>query len=210
MTEKKLAIAYCRVSSKKQKKVGDGLSSQQTRCRDFARMKGYEVVEVFTDDVSGSLSDRPGMKAALAYMRKHRNKGIVMLIDDVSRLARSLTAHLELRAAIARAGGTLESPSIEFGEDADSILVENLLASVSQHHGQKNGQQTKNRMRARVENGYFVFQAPTGFLYKSVPGRGKMLFPAEPVASVVREALEGFASARRNEMAPAQSAFSER
>ena len=51
---------------------------------------------------------------------------------------------------IANAGGFLESPSIEFGEDPDSILVENLLASVSQHQRQKNGEQTKNRMRSRI------------------------------------------------------------
>ncbi len=104
--------------------------------------------------------------------------------------------HPKPRSSIAKAGGILESPSIEFGEDPDSILVENLLASVSQHQRQKNGEQTKNRMRARVMNGYWVFQAPTGYKYQNVPGRGKMLKRDEPVASVVQEALEGYAMGR--------------
>ena len=127
------AVIYARVSSSKQTKVGDGLGSQETRCREFARMKGYEVARVFTDDVSGSLATRPGMKEMLTFIRKRRAAGTIVIIDDVSRLARGLTAHLELRQAITEAGGKLESPSIEFGEDSDSILVENLLASVSQH-----------------------------------------------------------------------------
>lgn len=129
----KQAVVYCRVSSIKQTKDGDGLRSQETRCRDFASRKGYVVTDIFQDDVSGSLVDRPGMKAMLASIRKRRGQGVVVIIDDVSRLARGLQAHLELRGLIAGAGGVLESPSIEFGEDPDSLLVENLLASVSQH-----------------------------------------------------------------------------
>lgn len=190
------AVIYCRVSSTKQTTAGDGLKSQETRCREFARMKGYEVADVFRDDVSGSLTDRPGMKAMLSYLTKHKKKAVVVLIDDVSRLARGLEAHIELRASIARAGGVLESPSIEFGDDPDSKLVENLLASVSQHQRQKNGEQTKNRMRARAMNGYAVFQAPTGYKYKRVTGRGMMLTRDEPAASIVQEALEGYASGR--------------
>ena len=189
------AIIYARVSSVKQTKAGAGLSSQRTRCEEFARMKGYEVVQFFTDDVSGGRADRPGMKAALAFVRKNRNKQIRFLIDDVSRLARSLQAHLELRQAIMGAGGILESPSIEFGEDSDSVLVENLLASVSQHQRQKNAEQTKNRMKARIQNGYCVLaRPPVGFKYERVPGHGKVLKRDEPLASIIQQALEGYAS----------------
>ena len=131
------AVIYARVSSKKQVTQGDGLNSQQTRCTEYARYKGYEIIKTFADDMSGSLTARPGMQSMLAYLRKRRKIGTVVIIDDISRLARGIEAHLQLRAAISTAGGTLESPSIEFGEDSDSVLVENLLASVSQHQRQK-------------------------------------------------------------------------
>ena len=192
----KKAVIYCRVSSIKQTKVGDGLKSQETRCREYARMKDYEVAEVFYDDVSGSLRDRPAMKALLVFLKQHRKEPHAVLIDDISRLARGVKAHIELRAAISLAGGMLESPSVEFGEDADSELQEYILATVAQHQRRKNAEQTKNRMRARVLNGYWVFQAPFGYKYHRVIGRGQMLKPDEPAASVVREALEGFASGR--------------
>ena len=190
------AVIYCRVSTAKQVKHGDGLASQETRCREFAQYRGYPVVEVFRDDMSGSMIDRPGMKAMLAYLHKHRGRPHAVIIDDISRLARGLDAHLQLRSAIASVGAMLESPSIEFGEDPDSILVENLLASVSQHQRQKNGEQVKNRMRARVANGYWVFQAPVGYRYERLSGHGKVLVRNEPLASIVQEALEGYASGR--------------
>ena len=193
---RKKAVIYCRVSNVKQTTRGDGLSSQETRCREYARYKGYEVVEVFKDDMTGSLSVRPGMSAMLSFLRKRRRNPHAVIIDDVSRLARGLEAHLQLRAEISGASGILESPSIEFGEDSDSILVENLLASVSQHQRQNNAEQTKNRLRARVLNGYWVFWPPRGFKYEQRRGEGKVLVRDEPLASVVQEALEGYASGR--------------
>ena len=171
----KKAVTYCRVSSPRQVKEGHGLSSQETRCREYAKHKGYEVVETFYDEgVSGSLIERPGMQAMLRFLRKQKDELIAVIIDDISRLARGLEAHLELRTSIGEAGGTLESPSIECGEDSDSILVENLLASVSQHQRQKNAEQVKNRMRARILNGYWVGKAPYGYRYQSVSGHGKL------------------------------------
>jgi DNA invertase Pin-like site-specific DNA recombinase len=126
--EGKKAVIYCRVSSTKQTSHGDGLNSQETRCREYAKYHNLKVEQVFKDDMSGSLIERPGMKAMLSYLRKNRKDQLVVIIDDISRLARGLEAHLKLRAEIAGAGGLLASPSIEFGESSDARLVENLLS----------------------------------------------------------------------------------
>ena len=37
------AVIYARVSSKAQLKKGDGLAGQESRCRDFATYRGYDV-----------------------------------------------------------------------------------------------------------------------------------------------------------------------
>ena len=192
------AVIYCRVSSAKQVTEGHGLGSQETRCREYAGHKGYEIAETFRDEgISGGLIDRPRMQAMLAFLHKHRrHRQHVVIIDDISRLARGIEAHIQLRTEIQGAGGKLESPSIEFGEDSDSILVENLLASVSQHQRQKNAEQMVNRMRARVMNGYWVFSPPVGYRYECVNGHGSMIVRDEPNASAVQEALEGFATGR--------------
>jgi DNA invertase Pin-like site-specific DNA recombinase len=193
------AVIYCRVSDPKQVTRGSGLGSQETRCGEYARAKGYEVVDVFRDEgASGGIIDRPGMLTMLAFLKKHRRATAhIVIIDDISRLARGLEAHIQLRTAISAAGGKLESPSIEFGDDSDSMLVENLLASVSQHQRQKNAEQTKNRMMARAMNGYWGFSPPIGYKYDRVAGHsGKVLVPQQPLANVIKEALEGFASGR--------------
>ncbi len=191
------AVTYVRVSSAAQVAKGHGAESQAARCEEFAKMKGYTVVKTFADKaVSGSLVERPAMKELLAFLRKHRKENIRVLIDDISRLARGLEAHLALRAEIAKAGGVLESPSIEFGSDSDSQLIEHLLASVSQHQRVKNAEQTRNRMEARMRSGYWPFWACIGLKFERREGHGKVLVRDEPLASIIQEGIEGFASGR--------------
>ena len=70
--QQKKAVIYARVSSAQQTTRTDGLSSQEQRCRLYCEHKGYEVVEIFKDDMSGSVAKRPGMDAMLSYLRKTR------------------------------------------------------------------------------------------------------------------------------------------
>lgn len=190
------AVIYARVSSDRQIREGHGLDSQESRCREYAAIKGYAVGHVFRDEaVSGGMIDRPGMKAMLDWLAEQPEETVV-IIDDISRLARDIEAHLRLRGAIASAGARLESPTTEFGDDADSRLVESLLASVSQHHRQKNTEQVKNRMLARMLAGYWLFSPALGYRYEKVTGHGKLLIRDEPNASTVQAALEGYATGR--------------
>ena len=189
------AVIYCRVSSQKQLREGDGLESQRARCEEFARFRNLTVVEIFRDEASGSAINRPAMKAMIAYLKAKREPHVV-IIDDISRLARGIQAHFTLREKIKAAGGILQSPSIEFGDDSDSSLMENVLASVSQHARQKNREQTHNRMRGRMMNGYWSFRAPIGYTFKRVQGHGNMLVRDEPVASLIQEVFEGYEAGR--------------
>eukprot|EP00581_Thalassiosira_minuscula_P023913 CAMPEP_0184426068 /NCGR_PEP_ID=MMETSP0738-20130409/145328_1 /TAXON_ID=385413 /ORGANISM="Thalassiosira miniscula, Strain CCMP1093" /LENGTH=177 /DNA_ID=CAMNT_0026789147 /DNA_START=239 /DNA_END=769 /DNA_ORIENTATION=+ len=124
------AVIYCRVSSKRQVKEGHGLDSQETRCREHAKRLGYSVLETFPDKaVSGGKLHRPSFNRLLAFVEA-QDSAVAVIIDDRSRFSRDIESHWALRRALSAVGGKLESPSVQFGEDAHSILIENLLASV--------------------------------------------------------------------------------
>ncbi|MFA6245194.1 MAG: recombinase family protein, partial [Candidatus Hydrogenedentales bacterium] len=158
--EQKPAIIYVRVSDGKAGKRGDGLRSQETICREFARYSSFSVDAVFTDDITGEATKRPGMDAMLKFLRKHRSAEYTVIIDSIDRFARDVRGHWDLRDLLREAGGKLVSPKMEFKDDADSMMVENIHATFAQHFRQKNAEQTLRRMRARVLGGYFVFHAP--------------------------------------------------
>lgn len=190
------AVIYCRVSSVKQTTEGSGLSSQETRCNMHAKMLGLEVVRVFTDDVSGSVVDRPGVKELIAFLKKNSKTKFAVIIDDISRLARGVVQHHQLRDMITKAGGVLTSPSMEFSDDSDGMFRENLMASLAQHMRQKNGEQTINRMMSRMIAGYWTFKAPIGYRMTKHAEHGRILVPDEPLASVMRDIYQGYASGR--------------
>jgi hypothetical protein len=156
-------------------------------------MQGYEVRDVYGDDISGRIEDRPGIRSVLMFLQRNRAARPIVLVDDTSRLAGDIRVHHALRDAIAQAGGTLETPNGQFTDDPDAIVVENIMGTLAQHHSDRNAKQTIDRMTARVQAGYYVFPRPVGYKYKRVTGRGMMLVRDEPVAGLLAEALEGFA-----------------
>ncbi len=206
MSDKNVVIlGYARVSGKKQVKEGDGLGSQEARIREYARSRGHPTLSaIFTDNKTGGTDARPGFAAMLKFLMKNRRSTCIVIIDDITRLARSVLVHHKLRAAIASTGAKLECPSHEFGDSSDDILVENLLASVSQHQRQKNGEQVLNRMKGRLLNGYWCFSSkPPAYKFARVAGQN-ILIREEPIATIVTEALEGFASGRFQTQAEVQ------
>ena len=191
------AVIYCRVSSDRQVKEGHGLQGQEQRCRGYAEQLGYDVVKVFKDEgVSGGVIDREGMQKLLDYLDIHNKESHVVIIDDIKRLARDITGHFTLRRAISSRKATLESPSHKFGEGAEDIFLESILAATAELERNQNKRQVRNRMQSRLESGYRTFYPPPGYSFAKIAGHGKIIVPKEPEASIIKDALEGFASGR--------------
>jgi DNA invertase Pin-like site-specific DNA recombinase len=85
----KTAIAYTRVSTKKQGRSGLGLEAQQEALTRFAEAEGYRLLETFTEVETGKGSDaldrRPMLSAALKLAGKHKAPIIVAKLDRLSR-----------------------------------------------------------------------------------------------------------------------------
>ena len=207
MTEKlqrQNAVIYCRVSTKQQEIKGDGLRSQLTRCAGWAEHRDYEIIEVFNDKLTGKSDDRPGMLALLKFIKAQKTPTVV-IVDDISRLARDVDVHRMFRRKIISAGGILQSPSFEFKDnDPHSKFVETIQAGKAELDREQNRLQVINRQMARMQSGYWVFYPPTGYKYVANRGRGKVLVRNEPFASTVVEIYEGFAAGRFETLAEVQ------
>lgn len=194
----KTAILYCRVSSDSQVKEGHGLEGQETNCRRFAEAKGYSVVSVFKDEaVSGGNIERDGMDALLNFLEANKGSSdFVVIVDDIKRIARDVVAHFHIRKQITSLGATIESPIHTFDETPEGKFMETLLAAGAEYERNDNKRRVVSRMKARLERGYWPFFPPSGYKQESVEGHGKLLVPTEPEATIIRKALEGFASGK--------------
>ncbi|MEX3314815.1 recombinase family protein [Sulfitobacter sp. PS-8MA] len=186
-------VIYVRVSSRKQVGEGAGLSSQEKSCRRYAAEKGYEVVEVFSDVISGTLGERAGTKALVQYLRKHRSKNLRVIVDDVDRFARDVSVYGDLYKKLQAVDARLESPNFTLSEDAHSSFEIKLRVLLGELEVGKNKERSRQRVIARLSSGYWTFAAPVGYQYENRRSpEGKVLVRHEPVASILAEALEGF------------------
>ena len=192
------AVIYCRVSTTKQATEGHGLDSQESRCREHAAAKGYVVEAVFPDDVSGGgdFMKRPGMLALLSYLDAQPDKDYVVIFDDLKRFARDTEFHIKLRRAFKARGAMVECLNFKFDDTPEGEFIETVLAAQGQLERKQNGRQVAQKMKARMQNGYWVSRAPIGYKYEKTKQHGKLLVRDEPLASIVTEALEGYAAGR--------------
>ncbi len=192
------ALLYCRVSSTRQRTNGGGLDSQEHRCRIYAAEHGYTVAGIFPDDITGTgdFMKRPGMVELVKHLKKNKDTNYVVIFDDLKRLARDTISHLQLRMLMRQYDARVECPNFKFDDTPEGEFIETILAAQGQLEAKQGQRQTIQKMKARLEAGYWVFCKPIGYKYERAKGGGRILIRNEPLASIITEALEGFASGR--------------
>ena len=82
-----LAAGYIRVSSEEQSE-GWSLDGQEKNIRDYAESHGYEIVQIYSDEMTGSKDNRPGFERMLIDAQNGAFKAIIVV--NTSRLFRNL------------------------------------------------------------------------------------------------------------------------
>ena len=196
MSEK--ALIYYRVSSLTQEREGHGLASQETRCRDYATQQGYEVAAVFPDTITGGgdFMKRPGMVALLSFLDAQPDERFVVIFDDPKRFAGSTRFHFEFREAFRQRGARIECLNFKFDESPEGEFIETIIAAQGQLERKQNSRQVAQKMKARMQSGYWIHNPPIGYCYETIKGHGKLLVPNPPFDAIVKEAFTGYDSGR--------------
>ncbi len=194
MTQK--ALIYCRVSTKRQSREGSGLSSQQKRCEIYAMQHGYQVEDVFPDDVTGggNFMKRKGIVDMLEHIKANRKTRYVVIFDDLKRLARDTKYYLILRETLDELRVRVECLNFTFEDTPEGEFYETMIAAGGQLERKQQARQTYQKVNARFEAGYWGFAAPVGYKMQMEAGKPRILLRDEPIATYVQQALERFAS----------------
>lgn len=96
MTEQARAVVYCRVSTEAQGESGLSLESQAQRGIAHTEAQGWEIAEVISEVVSGTVPphEREGMSKALRLLRS--GQADVLIVASISRLGRHTSSVLAL------------------------------------------------------------------------------------------------------------------
>lgn len=191
----RIGLAYARVSDLKQEREGHGRESQENRCKNELRALGVPYQMTFPDTYTGGgdFMNRPAMREMLAYIDAHPHQKFVVIFDDLKRFARDVEFHLKLRAAFQKRGVVLRCLNYNFDDTAEGRFVELILAGQAELERHQNKRQVVQKMKARMEMGYWPFARKKGYDIVKDPLHGKIPVPNKEGLKILKPALEMFA-----------------
>ena len=146
-------IIYCRVSTKEQGVSGLGLEAQEAACRQEAERRGWRIVDVVTEVVSGNKSSRPLFSRACELAAEHHG---VLLAAKGDRISRgSVASVLALHEQAAKQGWhvfALDLPEIDTTSPMGEFIL-TIMAAMSRLERRLISMRTSEAMRAKAERG---------------------------------------------------------
>jgi DNA invertase Pin-like site-specific DNA recombinase len=206
-------ITYLRVSTDSQ---DSGLEMQRAMTADFAMRFDHDIIEVFEDRaISGGIASREGFDRLKDYITKNGSKEFMVLIYDISRIARDVSIGEEFiklcwktQTKIITSGGD----SYDFAQHSDRMRARMMFVFATADKEKKN-EDSFNGMRRALESGRYIFQPKPGsikgYRYEKID-KIKQLVPFEPEASIIKEALELYANDQLNTLVELKQWFEDR
>jgi DNA invertase Pin-like site-specific DNA recombinase len=145
-------IGYARVSTDEQGVNGVGLEAQRAAICVECERRGWQLLHIEEDVLSGKTMNRPGLRSALDACRSGEVSGIV--VEKLDRLSRSIVdfGHLLEEARKRR----FNVVALDLGLDLSTPqgeLVANVIASVAQWERRIIGQRTKEALAVKKAQG---------------------------------------------------------
>jgi site-specific DNA recombinase len=158
------AIIYVRVSTTGQAIDGVSLEAQQAKAEAWATANGYTVAGSFSDaGISGKKTcNRPGLQSALSLVCAER--GNVLIVYSLSRLARSTKDAISIADKLERSGADLVSLTEKIDTtSAAGKMVFRMLAVLAEFERDLVSERTKAALSFKAQRGERIGEIPFGY-----------------------------------------------
>lgn len=154
MTKRRKAAIYTRISSD-QEGTGLGVARQEKECRALVEAKGWDVVEVFTDNDQSAYTGkrRPAYERMLDAMREGRvNAVVVYHLDRLTRRPIELEAFVQVcdRAGISDVATVSGDVNLSNG---DGLLIARIQAAVAANESASKSRRLRSKWQQVAESG---------------------------------------------------------
>jgi len=200
---KHVAVGYLRVSSDDQIQ-GISLDYQEEQCRAAAKQDGYAEVLIIKDEgKTGKNLKRKGIQEVIELAKKREIS--IVYVTNSDRLARNIGCHTFLRHTFSSNGVELKYLNGQSsGEDAGSIMADNMFATVAQYHSDITREKSQQATDKKARAGYFPTHAPIGYLNIENPDKlcekvaKRIIVPNPKTGQLVTESFKLYATGQYN------------
>ena len=188
------AVIYTRVSTDEQVREGMSLEAQEAACREYCERNNLEVVRLFVEQgESAKTANRTQLKELLGFCREDRNISVVV-VHKLDRFARNAQDHMQMRSLLAAMGVTLRSVSEPIDDTYTGKFMEQIFAAVAELDNNIRADRSTKGMRQKLENGFWTFPPPLGYVAGKDAQGNKGIFPDSERAELVAWAFERFST----------------
>ena len=193
MKQKEPAFIYVRVSSKEQEETGFSIPAQVKYLQDYAKRKGFEVVEIFAESITAKEAGRKEFERMLRTIKKQK-KACHLLCEKNDRLLRN-----EDDAATIKNIFTKTDCSVHLVKDnmilnkhstPHEIFIFMMFSAVSSLYPRNLSKEVTKGMIEAAEEGYFPGKAPTGYLNNRTSKKKSQIVIDKATAPFVIKAFE--------------------
>lgn len=199
-TERKKALAYIRISDKKQID-GESPDTQREIIQQYAQRNDTDIVEWFYDEArSGKNADRQELKNLLLFAKKYKGKIDFVIVYKMNRASRDLISYVEgVKLALKSQGISMRSATEPIDDTKMGRFMENMLVLLGQLDNEGKAEFTNDNMRSLAMQGYWQHGSVVGYdTHRILNDAGKTrpsLIPNPVMAPKVKAVLERFAEA---------------
>lgn len=181
-------VAYCRVSTNKDEQL-DSLEAQQTFFAEYAKKNGYRLVHIYADE--GKSGTKMKNRTQLLRMLSDAGRGEfdMVLIKDVSRLARNTLDFLTSIRKLKALGIKVIFVNYDQTSSESSEFMLTLLSAMAQEESANTSKRIKFGKKINAEQG----KVPNlVFGYDKIPGEYFTLHENPEEAKVVRRIFDWY------------------
>ncbi len=152
----KLALAYLRISDKKQIK-GESVENQREAIKNYAKAHGIRIIEFFYDEAkSGKNTERDELQRLLKTALKYKGKIDFVLVYKMNRASRDLDSYvMGVRSVLAAKGIKVKSVTEHFDDTPMGHFIENLHVMVGQLDNENKRETVLDNMTRIAKQGWW-------------------------------------------------------
>lgn len=195
---KRRAVLYLRYSDKKQD-GGTSIPVQRKSCTEYCQSNSWKIVDELVYEAVSADHNKEGktnrVATLLNYCRKNKGKFDVLVVYNISRLARSVEHQQIIRNSLLEKQIILRSATEKIDETPAGRFIEVVLAGQAEFNNSVKKIASRDAMYERVDEGLWPWQGPLG--YYSTRKKDEKLKPHaiyKPLESTIRQVFEEYST----------------
>lgn len=193
----KRAVIYARVSTDEQAIRGFSIQSQLESCRKYAHEHDFKVIAEFTDDITGTKIDRPGLDALRELVQAQPVDAVI--VHDLDRFSRKPSHLYILEEELERRGAKVHYVLGQYEDSPEGKLLKGIRAELADFEREKIRERAMRGKKTKAKAGLYVgvSQAPYGYS-RVKEGRVLLLIPNKKESRIVRLIFEWYVFGEKN------------